>query len=60
MRPLLKNYKKFHSKLKTNRLKDKSNHMVISIKAEKIIYQISTPIYGQKPILENWSKGEPP
>lgn len=32
-----KNYKKLHSKSKTNRIKEQSNHMIISIKAEKII-----------------------
>lgn len=37
VRPLLKNYKKFQSKLKINGLKMKSNHVIISIKVEKVI-----------------------
>lgn len=37
VRPLLKNYKKFQSKLKINGLKMKSNHVTISIKVEKVI-----------------------
>lgn len=59
-KPLLKNCKKSQSKCKANGLKENSNHMILPIKAEKVIGQIQLLYIITNFIVENWNEREPP